>query len=93
MSTITKTASLFFLGLVAMLTLYYGRSLMIPFVLALLIWFLINEILIRLEKVSFISKYIPAWVRTVLVILILFRVDWACRTDSEQQYSNLDWFL
>jgi predicted PurR-regulated permease PerM len=72
MPTITKTASLLFIALIGMLAVYYGRSLLIPFVLALLVWFLINEIILSLNRIGFIKKYIPEWIKTVLVILGLF---------------------
>jgi AI-2 transport protein TqsA len=72
MSAITKTAAILFIGLMSMLTLYIGRSLLIPFILALLIWFLISEILIRLEKIAIIEKFIPGWLRTALVVGVLF---------------------
>lgn len=72
MSAISKTASLFFIALVSILAFYFGRSLLIPFVLALLVWFLINEIIISLNRIGFIKKYIPEWIKTILAVLGLF---------------------
>lgn len=61
------------ISIVAVLTL--GRDLLIPFVFAMLLWFVVKQIRILLDKVAFIKNKIPGWIKNlvsfVLIVLVL----------------------
>ncbi len=49
-------------------------NIIIPFILAILIWFIVKDIRDLLNKVPFIKKWIPNLVQSVLVFLIFFGI-------------------
>ena len=53
-------------------TLIIGQSIIIPFIIALLIWFIVKKMRNLLDKSNFISKYIPHWIKTILASLVIF---------------------
>ena len=57
-------------GTVALLVL--GKSLIIPFILSLIVFFLITEIRGFLVRLPFVAKRIPAWLQNTLASLIMF---------------------
>ena len=59
-----KSAAYFFITVIAIIvTLIYGKTLLIPFVFALLLWFL--------DRIKFIKKYLPYWFKNVFTSLVL----------------------
>ena len=52
--------------------LTYGQSIIIPFVIALLIWFIVKKTRNFLDKSIFIRKFIPHWFKTGLASLVIF---------------------
>ncbi|MFD1551931.1 hypothetical protein DNU06_01470 [Putridiphycobacter roseus] len=59
-----------FISVIALLVL--GKSLLIPFILGLLIWFLIVEFRTLLLKIPFIGSKLPAWFWTFASAILLF---------------------
>lgn len=57
-----------------LLALLYGQSIIVPFLLALLIWFIVKKIRDMIDKVSFVHKYIPQWLKTALASFAIFSV-------------------
>lgn len=53
-------------------TLVIGQSIIIPFIIALLIWFVVKKMRNLLDKSSFISNYIPHWIKTILASAVIF---------------------
>ncbi len=53
------------------IALIYGQSLLVPFILGLLLWFIIHEFKAFLNKIPFIGKYFPSWVTTLFSSLFL----------------------
>ncbi len=47
-------------------TLIYGQNLLIPFILALFLWFIMHTLKTRLNSYSFINKYFASWLQTLL---------------------------
>lgn len=73
--TLSKTASSLIIGIGIVTILIFTKQLLIPFVLALLVWFLIRGIKKNgLEKVGFIHKYFPHWLQTSISALIIFGI-------------------
>ncbi|MCH8546635.1 MAG: AI-2E family transporter [Cryomorphaceae bacterium] len=51
--------------------LYIGRDLLIPFVFALFIWFLIKQIRISINRVAFIKRVFPEWLKNIVSFLVI----------------------
>ncbi len=55
--------------------LIQGKSILIPFVFALLLWFIVRNIREELNRIPFVKKYFPLWLKnlipSVLLIVIL----------------------
>ena len=69
---IVKIAAAFviFLSLIVILT--YGKDLLIPFILALIIWFIIKETRDILSKVKFIKSKFPIWLLSMISAVFIF---------------------
>lgn len=59
-----------------MLLLYFGKNLIIPLVLALFIWFIINGLQEKIKHIKFIEKFIPdsivSFLSAIIIVGILF---------------------
>ena len=51
--------------------LIVGKSMIIPFVFALLLWFIVKEIKNILNKVAFIRKKFPAWLKSLITSIFI----------------------
>jgi len=82
-------------------TLKYGQNLLVPFLLAMLLWFAMHSLKNNLDKIPYIEKYVPSWAKTfisatliVILVSILFQVlskNISELTTAIQSYnSNLD---
>lgn len=52
--------------------LVLGQSLIIPLIFALLIWFIVKKVRNMVDKVHFIQRYIPSWIKSIIASLIVF---------------------
>ena len=68
---VTRAASALVLTIGVVIVLIYGQSLLIPFVFALLIWFLTMKIRSLLNMVPFIKRRFPNWIKTLVTSVIL----------------------
>jgi len=72
--SLTKVASLLLIITAIFALLILGKSLLIPFIIAIFIWYVINALSHYIGEFKFIKKNLPAWMNTVisgLVILLL----------------------
>ena len=67
-----KTVSYLIIIISSIALLVIGKHLLIPFILALLVWFLIADFRKLFQAIPFIGSKLPRWVWTVLSSLILF---------------------
>ncbi len=67
-----RIAAYFIITISIIALLIIGKSLLIPFILGLLIWFLIVEFRNLLLKIPFIGKKFPKWIWTISASLMLF---------------------
>ena len=67
-----RIAAYFIIVISIIALLVIGKSLLIPFILGLLIWFLIVEFRNLLVKIPFIGLKCPKWIWTISASLILF---------------------
>ncbi len=68
---LAKIAYSFIIIISGITALVYAKPLLIPFILALIIWFLIKELKVGLKKVSYISKQLPNVVLTLLASFMI----------------------
>ncbi|MFK7785331.1 MAG: AI-2E family transporter [Crocinitomicaceae bacterium] len=71
---IDRTASWLIVMTVVVLALIAGQSIFIPFIVALLIWFVVKKTRNALDKIEFVQKYIPTWFKTFLASLVVFSI-------------------
>ncbi len=69
--TLTKVASLLFIIIAVFVFLIYGKDLLIPFVIAVLIWYLINAFSHWLGRFKYKKKSLPYWATTIISALII----------------------
>lgn len=69
---IRNAASWFIVIALIILLLSFAQSILIPFVIALLIWFVIKKVRNLLDKIEVIHKYVPSWIKTILSSLTIF---------------------
>lgn len=77
------------LGSIALviLGLIYFESLIKPFVVAILLWFMIDQLKEALGKVQIKGKSLPAWLRSILAFMIIMIISYLA---SELLISNLE---
>lgn len=71
---VTKLAGLLFIIMATVSILILAKDIVIPFVLALIIWFIVKELRVFFNKAIWIKNYIPKWVKTSVASLIVFSV-------------------
>ena len=60
------------IGFAVVIMFIYGKPLILPFVIALIFWFLVKEIRDLFNKVEFINKKIPNIILNLLGFAIIF---------------------
>lgn len=67
-----KNIAYFFIIVISVVSiLIVGKDLIIPFVFALLIWFSVRKIRQFIDKVSFIQKHIPKWLKSLVISVFI----------------------
>lgn len=69
---IYSVASWMVVAFLTIILLVYGEPILIPFVIALLIWFIVKKMRNLLDKSFFIRRYIPSWLKTGLASFVIF---------------------
>lgn len=70
-----KNTAYFFISMIAIvITLIYGKSLLIPFIFALLLWFVVRKIRNGLDRIEFVSKYFPRWIKSLIPSIVLVSI-------------------
>ena len=68
------TTSWFISIALTILVLVYGQPIIVPFVFALLIWFVVKKTRNLIDKITFVHKYIPRWIKSILASFIIFSI-------------------
>lgn len=71
---IDRIASWLIVVTLIILALIAGQSIFIPFIVSLLIWFVVKKTRNALDKIEFIRSYIPKWIKTFLASLLVFSI-------------------
>ncbi|AWV87817.1 AI-2E family transporter [Bradymonas sediminis] len=67
-----KNAAYFFIiSLSIVFILVQGKSILIPFVFALLLWFIVRNIRDAFDKIPFINRYFPLWLKNLIPSVLL----------------------
>ena len=69
---INRAASWMIIITIILLALYYGKSIILPFIIAALIWFVVKKMRNMLDKIGFIRRYIPRWIKTIFATFFIF---------------------
>ena len=56
--------------------LYIGKHLLIPLVMAVVVWYLINSIGAQIGRIEIGEKRAPKWLRTTLAVMVVFSFFW-----------------
>ncbi|WP_131781080.1 AI-2E family transporter [Legionella gresilensis] len=68
--TVTFTANMILVCIIGFL-LVVGRGLLIPFVIAIFIWHLLNTIIVSIQHIPVYGTHMPLWLRTLIALLIV----------------------
>ena len=71
---VNNVASSLIIITLILLALFFGQSIIVPFLVALLIWFIVKKTRNMIDKVNFAHKYIPQWLKTGIASLIIFGI-------------------
>ncbi len=71
---LAKAARLFIIIIGSGIILVWGKDLLIPFVLSVILWFIIKEVRNGLLKIKWVRKYFPFWLQSMLSALIILLV-------------------
>lgn len=71
---LTNVASFFIIAIAIIATLIYGQSLLVPFILAVLLWFIMRKLKMLLDKIEFVRERFPSWLKTVISGLVIWAV-------------------
>lgn len=70
-----KNIAYFFIAAIGIVvTLIFGKALLIPFIFALLLWFIVKEIRAGIDKIGFIEKYVPSWIKSLLTTVVILSI-------------------
>lgn len=56
------------------LTLIYGQSIILPFIIALFIWFVVKKIRNFMDRSTLLRRFIPKWIKTLLASFVVFHL-------------------
>lgn len=57
---------------IILFALIYGQMIILPFLIAILIWFVVKKTRNLLDKNTLIQKYVPSWIKTLLASFVIF---------------------
>ncbi len=66
-----KTAYLLLSGICLVIALIYGQSILMPFVLGVLLWFIGRELKASLNRIGFVKNKFPEWIKNILSVAII----------------------
>lgn len=69
---LNNVASSLIITLIVIIALVYAKPIIVPFVIALLIWFVVKKTRNLIDKIGFAHRYIPTWIKTMLASFAIF---------------------
>ena len=74
MLNLKKSAYFFITAISVVVILSFGKSLLMPFVFAVLFWFIVRQIRTFIDRVPFIKNKFPVWIKNLLVFLFILGI-------------------
>jgi AI-2 transport protein TqsA len=71
---LNRAASGMILVIAIVIILVFGKELMIPFVFAILIWFLVSKVRLLLVKIPFVKRRLPSWLQSLITSVFIFGI-------------------
>ena len=71
---LNSTASFLISAISIVIILIYGQFLLVPFILALLLWVLVRDINHKLDRIKLIKKYFPKWLKSVITSIFILSI-------------------
>ncbi len=62
------------ISIAVVIILIYGESLMVPFILGVLLWFIMRKLKSVLNKISFVRNKFPSWLKTVIATTLILGI-------------------
>lgn len=69
-----NTAYFFIITISTVFILIQGKNILIPFVFALLLWFIVRNLRGALNKIKFVNRYFPLWLKNLIPSIFLIIV-------------------
>lgn len=67
-----KNTAYFFITTISIVfILVQGKNILIPFVFALLLWFIVRNVREQFNKIKFVDKYFPLWLKNLIPSILL----------------------
>ncbi len=71
---IDRIASWLIVLTLIILALIAGESILIPFIISLLIWFVVKKTRDSLDKIEFVRSFVPKWIKTLIASFLVFSI-------------------
>lgn len=71
MLNLKNIANFFVIAISVVVVLTLGRNLLIPFVFALLLWFVVKQIRFFMDRWTMIKKWVPIWIKYLVSFFII----------------------
>lgn len=68
----SRVASFLISVVIVIAVLVIGQNMIIPLIFASLIWLIMRQIRITFDRIGFIRKFVPKWIKTLLSTVLLF---------------------
>jgi predicted PurR-regulated permease PerM len=72
--SIAKAAYSFIVLIASVIILVYIKDIIIPFILALIIWFIIREVQRLIKRIRIAGKSLPNWLISIVVFAVIFGI-------------------
>ncbi len=69
---LSKTANILVIILGIGAIMYFGKSVLIPFVLAVLIWYVLKELRNLISRIKIANRTLPVWLQNILSFVVVF---------------------
>lgn len=67
-------AGIFFVFMATVYILIIGKSLIMPFVFALILWLIVKQIRLLINRIKLVEKWVPEWIKNLFSFLVILLV-------------------
>jgi predicted PurR-regulated permease PerM len=69
-----RTVSGLLLTIAIVVILIYGQNLLVPFIIAVLVWFLVSKVRSVLDLIPFFRHRVPMWIKSLITSVVIFSI-------------------